>query len=310
MSSSSKVTFILGCQRSGTTLAEVMLGVHPGIRAIKTDTSLKILTSFAKQCADTPTKFMDLLEANGQYSNYLLTRNWRQTELFRQGSSPWHRWRTIFPFRVILYKTSPCWVNFKNFYSTNPYNHRFVLVVREPRAVVASMLNPLNKEVSDDSLISSGRADAALISQIGANCQPVEYEGKTLKTWNDLAAIPAHIKGALVWRYMNQSLLELADQLGKDALIVPYNQLTNEPQAALEKILKHIGLKLHPNVLKHNQFYRDQTGHGGIRLHRPLDNASSMKWSSTLSPSEIDEIDEVVRDVVLQLRDRDLLPSI
>jgi len=173
---------------------------------------------------------------------------------------------------------------------------KVVWMVRDPRAVVASMMQlPLHMgdrmvpwaahpNGAQQELRNCLRLFGGVPADLGALMERFAADaGTTPPPWpKDLLATSA----ALVWRLKNE-ILPLYAEAGIDHLPVVYERLVAEPRAELEKVLAFLGLKWHDDVLRHHELHAEGRSVGLTDNTRAIDRASVDKWRDFLEPGQV-----------------------
>jgi hypothetical protein len=84
--------------------------------------------------------------------------------------------------------------------------------------------------------------------------------------------------GALCWR-LKQELLAEFDTAGIPYLILRFESLVRDPERTIRDALTFIGLPWHGDVLRHHQLHTGESV-GGTINSRPIDGANTGKWAS------------------------------
>jgi hypothetical protein len=179
---------------------------------------------------------------------------------------------------------------------------KVVWMVRDPRAVVASMMQlPLylggqvvpwaaHPGGAQQELRSCLRLFGGVPADLGAVVERFAADaGATPPPWpKDLLATSA----ALVWRLKNEILPHYAGA-GIEHRAQVYERLVAEPRAEMAEVLTFLGLKWHDDVLRHHELHSEGRSVGLTDNTRAIDRASLDKWKDYLEPSQV----EIVRAI-------------
>ncbi len=101
--------------------------------------------------------------------------------------------------------------------------------------------------------------------------------------WVSLAVLCAYEKMYLVHEYEKRNL---------NVLQVEYERLVRNPEETMKKILGFLGVKWHMNVFHHHRFHKG-TVVGKTDSSRKIDRTSLDKWKSCFSEKDIVKIDDL-----------------
>lgn len=268
---------ITGCQRSGTTLLNLILDSHPQIRGV------------------------DEMEfRNDKLKEYLEHPDYHPCVSFKL---------PVYAHSVRSLKTLPClkilWcvrdprdvvlsmINLKlrmdDLQSVAWANHPYG-AVRE----VEHCMQALGYGEGGRSFF--GYAEYQRISQI-----PCLLRGRA----------EAVFMAALCWKLKNE-LLELYDRENISYLVVSYEDLIADPKPMLEKILSFLKLPWHDNVLMHHELHNGMSV-GDTVNNKPIDASNTGKWKQALSNDEVVVIESICAGVAqkfgYRLSDATLAPA-
>jgi hypothetical protein len=105
--------------------------------------------------------------------------------------------------------------------------------------------------------------------------------------------------GAYIWKYKNMALKKY-QKLGFDVFTFKYEELLNNPQKVIRKILYFLDLDWDNIVLNHQQYYRDDQKRypGGTSGNKAI-NLANQKQKPNLSEGEIKSITSICHDSVI-----------
>lgn len=285
-----EVSFVLGCQRSGTTLLSLVLNAHPQIQGIDEEDVIGIVEGPTDPEEEIDFSFGNevFVDINEKINSYLTDP---------EVSS-----------RVAIQMPA---------YTANlPYIKQFLPTVkvlwclRDPRDVVASMIRlhiPIGKTVSVSWAAHPGSTfeilnsvpllDETVQGALGEYVEQVFAIFQKSPCERTLAEVI--LTGALAWRVKNE-LLTVYKREAIPFYIVKYEQLLGAPRQELETILNYVGVPWHDNVLSHHQF-REGIRSGGSDASRPLDQNNTGKWRGFFADEELALIREVTEPLASEL---------
>jgi hypothetical protein len=256
MTENSQNTFyIVGSQRSGTTLLRLMLGSHPDI-----------------YCFDELYAY-DILRQGGKTE---------KTQEFLSVGFKIPRW-TEYLDRTVIPPMKDCEGTTK-FYADDP----ILFLVRNPLDVVTSMLG-LNLG-GHCWLEVYGVADVQ--KSFSENPTYQERYKKEIEYISSNPTIGSY--GALLWRIKTDAYHAYLEQ-GFPVLRVEYEDLVQESRSVMEKVLKHIGYDWHESVLAHHNAEDPEAFDNGMSVgqtdpHKEVFSSSVGQWKTTLSEKAIEDI--------------------
>ncbi|MBC7985877.1 MAG: sulfotransferase, partial [Sphingomonadaceae bacterium] len=254
--------FILGCQRSGTTLTGQMLGAHPNAVLLdEPDGAPEWFLANRPTIADAEAALSEVIaKSRSKYgdpdSRYSGSRALADSVTHVAIKAPN---LTYWP------KTIEAWSGPKS----------VIFPVRDPRAVAGSMMRLIEVDFV-------GR-QTGLIRLANRAAMPVDAVDELM-----LAATPLHVKRALIWRIKN-AMFDAFREIGLAPLRFRYEDLVGSPAATLARIADHAGLSLDPAMLEHHGVY---TGYGPGRTsrERAVDKSSLQSWRDWLTEEQATEV--------------------
>lgn len=255
---STRRAFVVGCQRSGTTLFRFLLGARSDVRSIDEEAAYPILTGQANEPDVEPGTALVVYKIP-RYAEQLLQNDVRD-ELF--GTSP-------------------------QFYR----REHGVFIVRDPRDVIASMCSlRAGNEASWISVYGRAMLEHRIAERTGfAERYAAELEELAQRGW------PDHLIAALYWRVRNEALEDYVST-GLPLLPVCYEQLVQDPGPHLQRICAHLQLPFDERMLHHQDEAHDQLDAQGLAIgnsdpKRAIDATSVGRFRDKLAPEAVAEIE-------------------
>jgi hypothetical protein len=251
--------FILGCQRTGTTLLRLILETHPDVA-----------------CYD---------EING----YAVLRNSAVEKLSpaRLVGFKLPRWteQLTRPYLSSEGEEGLC----KNFYR----GEKILFLQRDVRDTIASMLK-LKTGASNWCATWVPRIILAKIAQEETFRLRYALEMSIIES----CTAPLVAMAALYWKYKNDAFFQYYNQ-GLPVLAVSYEDLVRNPRPVLESVCRHLGISFHDNLLHHNKFPHTELFENGLTVGNtnpkaPIQAGSVGQWERLLSNEELRAIDRII----------------
>ncbi len=106
---------------------------------------------------------------------------------------------------------------------------------------------------------------------------------------------------ALYWKYKTEAFFSYSAQ-GFPVAPVSYEQLVEEPRPVLEFICRHLGIPFHENLLRHNEFQHAELFGNGLTLGntdpgKPIQPTSIGQWRRFLSDQDLELIAQISGDL-------------
>jgi hypothetical protein len=160
-----------------------------------------------------------------------------------------------------------------------------VFAVRDPRSVVASMLRLQTDFPGNQARLLAASAWADDLAD------DIAFLRDTTR--------PRHQRLALLWRIKTG----FCRQLGAGPLpahMVRYEDLVAAPEPTLRALCAAIGLRFDPAMLAHRQIYQGRS-QGNFERTRAIDTTSTDRWRNELSPQQQRRIAEIAGPLMQEL---------
>jgi hypothetical protein len=259
-----RLVCVIGCQRSGTTLAAQILGAHDQAALIDEDDGLYRWLGGPESIGLKLDPACEPMIEDRAARKYRAPRDRFVMIEARHALAP--------SVEALVLKAPNLTFNWRAF-AQEMRKAVFIAPIRDPRAVAASML-----ALAEVPMIEN---QVALILKT----PPGSCEDDVRARLAD-AGTPAHVKAALIWRVKN-ALCEAVEG-DPSPVRVRYEDLTDDPEAVSVQLaaaasLDPAGLRAHPAVM---------TGHGPGKTDRAraVDKRSRRSWTERFSLAEAAEI--------------------
>jgi hypothetical protein len=253
--------FILGCQRTGTTLMRLILEAHPDIF-----------------CYD-------------ELRGYAVLQNSIQEELLtaRLVGFKLPRWTEQLSYQVLFDEgpEGPC----DNFYQ----GEKILFLHRNVLDTIASMLKLKAGESNWCEIWVPRIIDAKLIHDESFRTR-YSMELKVIESCHQRLVGLA----SLYWKYKTDAFFSYLEQ-GLPIAAVSYERLVTNPRPTLQSVCDHLEIPFHENLLRHNQFPHGELFGNGLTLGdtdpaRAIETDSIGQWSRFLSAEDIKLITRISGD--------------
>lgn len=257
--------FVVGCQRSGTTLFRFLLGARADVRSVDEEVAYPILTG-------------------------------QQPEPDGDGADgPGETRRRLTVYKIPRYAEQLLLEDVRDeLFGTNPQFYRReagVFIVRDPRDVVASMC-ALRAGENKSWVSVYGRA--MITHRLAERADFAERHADAIDELRD-RDWPDHLTAALYWRVRNEALPAYVEA-GLPLLPVAYEQLVADPTPHLRRICEHLDLPFDERMLRHQDAEHDQLDAKGLAIgnsdpKRAIDSSSVGRYRDALPPQVVTEIE-------------------
>jgi hypothetical protein len=254
--------FILGCQRTGTTLMRLILESHPDIF-----------------CYDELKGYATLQKLVPEDLPYIRLIGFKLP-----------RWTEQLTCHVLIDEgpEGPC----GNFYR----GEKILFLQRDVHDTIASMLK-LKAGESNWCEIWVPRIIEAKLAHDDTFRARYSEELDLIEGCNKRLIGLA----ALYWKYKTDSFFLYRDR-GFPVLAVSYNRLVTDPQSALQLVCVHLGISFHENLLRHNEFKHSELFDNGLTVGntdpaKPIRADSVGQWQRFLTDEDRDLITRVSGDL-------------
>jgi len=250
----SKPILITGCQRSGTTLLNLILDSHPTISGID------------------ETYFRDAFDTQKMHSALQRTRRYKHT---------------CFKLPMESHNIASLKKEFPDL--------KVIWIVRDPRAVIASMItlhikiNPFVSVSWGTSHVHREILNALRVLPDSTYDQLPEYVHRFM-TLENVPSVSRKEEDvvftcAFCW-LLKQLTVELHQQNGVPVELIHYEDLTTTPAQTLRKLISGLGIEWHEDLLRHHALH-EGVSIGGTRNDQPITPGHISKWTESLATEAI-----------------------
>jgi len=266
-----KKFFIIGCQRSGTTMLRLILESHSFISCKDEPVCYEILSD--------PNKIQKLLiqEKGKKWQGFKIPRFSEQLD------------RT----KIFDYGTPNVSEPFSNFYDNNP----LIFIVRDVRDVVCSMieLKAKNKSWIDKWGIPIVKY---WINNSNEFRDRFPSEILLLKKLN----FSEFATGAFFWKYKNDAYFRYS-KLNFPLIKNRYEDFVKNPRPFLESIMNFLDLEWEDSLLKHYTLEHSETDENGFAIgstdsNRPISSFHVGRYKEELTNEQIEDIISISGDMM------------
>jgi hypothetical protein len=244
--------FILGCQRTGTTLLRLVLEAHPHVACYDEVKGYSILRNCTNE-NHSPARLV----------GFKLPR-WTE--------------QLTWPLLSDEGEEGFC----KNFYR----GEKILFLQRDVRDTIASMLK-LKAGASNWCEIWVPRIINAKIAREEAFRVRYSAELSIIEKWGT----PLVGLAALYWKYKSDAFSQYSKH-GLPVLAVSYEDLVQNPRPVLESVCRHLGISFHDNLLRHNELPHTELFENGLTVGNtdpkaPIQADSVGQWRRFLSREDL-----------------------
>lgn len=264
--------FVLGCQRSGTTLLGQIIGAHPDAVLIdEKNGAYDLVDALLNDSGETD----DILQGCAASARKM----YREQDRFSSdgGLAP--------AVSHIVLKVPNATYHLERFRKGYRAHWHFVFAVRGVYDVVCSMKN-LARIPMVENQIKLIQKDPGPSSQFSEEVRQMAAP-----------QTPDHVRRALMWRIKTGfSAAFQADPLS--ALVIRYEDLVSDPKKWTYRVLDHCGMS--DKTAAHESVFQG-SGPGGTDRTRAIDEQSLGRWSGQLTESERLDIGALTGDLMGEL---------
>ena len=266
LSSAPERFFILGCQRSGTTLMRLILESHPDVFCYDELKGYAVLQKSIPQ--DVPaTRLIG-------FKLPRWTEQLNEPVLFDEGPE------------------GPC----DHFYR----GEKILFLYRDVRDTVASMLKLKAGESSWCELWVPRIIEAKLAYDQSFRSRYSEELSLIENCHRRLVGL-----AALYWKYKTDALFRYLEQ-GLPVAGVCYERLVANPRSTLQSVCAHLGIPFHENLLRHNEFPHGELFSNGLATGntdptKPILLESVGQWNRFLSRDDVELITRIAGELPARL---------
>ena len=264
-----RMVFVVGCQRSGTTLTGQILGAHPNAVLIdEPDGSMRWMRATFESGASPTASLQRWRSLRSARANYKNPRE-RFTLLGRVRKQISH-----------LILKSPNLTFFSRQIAARYPGSPVVYLVRDVRDVVASVSHTRPEILESQT------------ERIRARPELFERFPKETELLFD-PGTPAYARTAAM-AVIKMSLGEDFQRVGLPTMRVRYEDLVSEPQRWVPRLLAHVGLPVASEPLAHHRTL-DGVGPGGTLRSRAIDTDSMGRWRTALTSAQVEVINGITQ---------------
>lgn len=254
-----QLIFVVGCERSGLTLVSQILGAHPHAILIDEDQGAHDLAKAARTCSES---FGRTLELSLSQARKMYTEDFRFSSPNMLDDSVTH----------LILKVPDATYDFDQFQQWHTPRMHFVFPHRDVRDVVCSMLRMPHIPIVERQL-----------NLIALNQHLPDQFSDELSITRD-PETPELTQKALIWKMKSQLLCEFAKS-PLNALSIRYEELVDQQEYWISKLLDHVRLDQHKDAYNHEGTFRG-LGPGLTLRSRKIDDSRVNRWQDQLSAAQ------------------------
>lgn len=267
--------FIVGCQRSGTTLLGQILGAHP--QAVLIDENNGVYNLIGAVLTDAANKEHVFRHCLASARTMYVDAS-RFTEDGLLSDSVTH----------LVFKAPNTTYDYDWLCKIHHPRLHFVFVVRDVRDVVCSMQRLTHIPMVENQLKRIA-PDQSLSTRFSKDLQIIQ---------NDNTA--DHTRKALIWTIKSGLYAEYT-RAPLDAFLVRYEDLVSAPTQWIPRLLDHVGLAGHADTALHHEDVFQGLGPGFTVRTREIDKTSLNRWKRQLTPEAEQDVWTVAGGLMQEL---------
>lgn len=273
-----KIIFVVGCQRSGTTLLGLMLGASKN--TVMLDESDGIYNWFDMQIQNAP----EASESFRSVLNRAAQKYKNSSESFVYDSD--NNCSLSPEVEYLVLKAPNLTYRYKDFEKLGiPFC--VIYAVRDSRSVVSSMLELTQVNIVNNQL---------KLLKTCSNLRNEFHAEAAILTRGDQ---PDHVNFALIWR-IKSALFQRYIDSGIASYLCRYEELIGDTARVCKEMLDQLGIPFDESILMHHNVY-DGTAQGETDRSRSVDRKSLNKWSSKLNDQQVREVLSISRSTMVLL---------
>lgn len=267
--------FIVGCQRSGTTLTGQILGAHPDALLIDEDHGVDEL--------------IQAMLSGREDTSRILQNCFDRSRIAYNGRSRLTPNGELVPSVThLIFKAPNATYDFEELKALDHPNLQFVFLTRDARDVVCSMQKLTNVAMVENQLkrlTKRSRLSERFSKEIARIQNP---------------QTPDHLRKTLVW-LIKSGLHKEFDRPPLNALRIRYEDLVSKPEFWITNLLEHVGLDASQDLSRHHETVFRGFGPGLTLRTREIDKASIGRWQEQLTDEEESDVWDCAEPLMCEL---------